>query len=148
MSTARERAAENATEITSMLVVGLGLLALFTGFSQIPFWVIFAVGFAVVVPIVAILTGDEGGDWEWWNDEHSNWWGWDGNRRPEQSTEREKPSTDALSTLRERYARGELTDEQFERKLDALLETEHPESAAEWRTRTREHNRVKERERT
>ena len=41
-------------------------------------------------------------------------------------------------TLRDRYARGELTDDQFERKLDALLETESPENAAEWRTRERE----------
>ena len=31
---------------------------------------------------------------------------------------------EALETLRDRYARGELTDEQFERKLDRLLETE------------------------
>lgn len=37
MSTVRERAAENATEITSSLIVGLGLLALFTGWSPIPF---------------------------------------------------------------------------------------------------------------
>ncbi|HET7324343.1 MAG TPA: SHOCT domain-containing protein, partial [Halococcus sp.] len=47
------------------------------------------------------------------------------------------------STLRNRYARGDLTDEQFERKLDALFETENPESAAEWRTRDRE--RIEER---
>ena len=130
MSTVRERAAENATEIASMLVLGLGLLALFTGFSPVPFWVIFAVGFAVVVPLVAILAGDEDeSDWEWWNDESWNWWGWDGNRRREEPTERDEldePTTDALATLRDRYARGDLTDEQFERKLDALLETEHP----------------------
>jgi uncharacterized membrane protein len=37
--------------------------------------------------------------------------------------------TDALDTLRNRYARGELDDEQFEAKLEALLETEVPEDA-------------------
>lgn len=36
---------------------------------------------------------------------------------------------DALAALRERYARGELTDEQFERKLDRLLDTETIEAA-------------------
>ncbi len=34
------------------------------------------------------------------------------------------------------YVHG-ITDEQFERKLGALLETESPEGAAEWRTRER-----------
>ncbi|WP_425498491.1 SHOCT domain-containing protein [Haloprofundus halobius] len=37
--------------------------------------------------------------------------------------------TDPLVTLRERYARGELSDETFERKLERLLETETYEGA-------------------
>ena len=134
MSTGRERAAENATEITSSLIVGLGLLALFTGWSPIPFWVIFAVGFAVVVPTVARLAGEEERSDER-NDRDGQWKG--SERR------HEEPSTganteDALETLRERYARGDLTDEQFERKLDALLETDSPENAADWRHRERD----------
>lgn len=40
--------------------------------------------------------------------------------------------SDALETLRERYARGELSEEQFERKLEALLKTETPERAREF----------------
>jgi|AntDeeMinimDraft_5_1070356.scaffolds.fasta_scaffold13931_2 uncharacterized membrane protein len=55
----------------------------------------------------------------------------------------EDTNTDALATLRERYARGELTDEQFEQKLDRLLETETPENAAEWRAATREQSQEK-----
>ncbi|MFD1570968.1 SHOCT domain-containing protein [Halorubrum laminariae] len=35
----------------------------------------------------------------------------------------------ALDALRERYARGEIGDEEFERKLDRLLETEDAETA-------------------
>ncbi|GAA0459170.1 SHOCT domain-containing protein [Halococcus dombrowskii] len=134
MSTVRERAAENATEITSSLIVGLGLLALFTGWSPIPFWVIFAVGFAVVVPTVARLAGEEERSDER-NDRDGQW----------KDSERhyEEPSAgadteDALETLRERYARGDLTDDQFERKLDTLLETDSPENAADWRHRERE----------
>lgn len=44
----------------------------------------------------------------------------------------------SLATLRERYATGELTDEQFEYKVDQLLQTDSLENAAEWRERTRE----------
>jgi len=40
---------------------------------------------------------------------------------------------EGLETLRNRYARGELTEEQFERKVDHLLETETPEDAENWR---------------
>ena len=132
MGTVRERAVENATEIASMLVLGFGLLALFTGFPPIPFWIIFAVGFAVVVPIVAVLAGEEdGSDGDEARDE----------RWANGDSHRENPSIgtegDALETLRERYARGDLTDEQFERKLDALFETDSPENAAEWRSRDR-----------
>ena len=64
-----ERIRENAVEITSMLMGGLGFLALFSGFSY--FWLILVLGFAVVVPIVAMPYGDEGDQKEWWDD----WWG-------------------------------------------------------------------------
>ena len=43
-------------------------------------------------------------------------------RAAEDTAERSK--RDPLSVLRERYARGELTDEEFEHRLDRLLETE------------------------
>ena len=46
--------------------------------------------------------------------------------------------TEALETLRERYARGELTHEEFERKLEALMETESPEQAERRVERERE----------
>ncbi|MFC7138087.1 SHOCT domain-containing protein [Halobaculum litoreum] len=44
------------------------------------------------------------------------------------NTERAGADTDspdaALATLRRRYARGDLTDDQFERRVERLLETE------------------------
>lgn len=146
MSTAdtpTERLRENAVEVTSMLVVGVGLLALFAGFDL--FWVVFVVGFAVLVPIVATLYGDEEDQEEWWGD----WgWGWgrtrDRNGYEERSrterlgTPREDQTDDtALETIRRRYARGELTDAQFERKLELLLETETLEDTED-RHRARE----------
>jgi hypothetical protein len=76
------------------------------------------VGYIAIIPITAMLFGDE--------DEAEEHWDSDADI----STEAESQSTsqsednDPLQTLRDRYARGELTDEQFERKLERLLETE------------------------
>lgn len=58
------------------------------------------------------------------------------NDEPVQPTDEDRQ--DGLDRLRDRYARGDLTEEQFERKLEHLLETDTPENAAEWQTRERE----------
>ena len=50
----------------------------------------------------------------------------------------------ALEQLRRRYAEGELTDEQFERKLERLLETQTIEDVEDAR-RARETGRETER---
>lgn len=125
-STPAERARANATEIASTLVTGLWLVALFTGQD----WWLAALllGYVVVVPVVALLFGDEGDGEEWWDD-----WSGDRGRREEREEtvaepadgkrNRERDET-ALERLRRRYAEGELTDKQFERKLERLLETE------------------------
>ena len=52
----------------------------------------------------------------------------------EQVTERSE-GRDVLETLCARYARGELTDEQFKRKLERLLETETIEDVEDARRR-------------
>ncbi|MFD1561965.1 SHOCT domain-containing protein [Haloarchaeobius amylolyticus] len=122
------RLRENATGITSMLVTAFWLGAMFTGQD----WWLAAllVGYVAVVPLVAILFGDEDDRREWADDYVST---------SETETEPETANTgsatdarDALETLRERYAAGELTDEQFERKLERLLDTETLEEAQEW----------------
>lgn len=142
MSTVGERARENVTGLFTLLVLGLGFVALFADFEY--FFLIWVLGYAVGLPILAILTGEHEEDTHLTGHEH-------GTTSSQSRDESARSTNDALATLRDRYARGDLTDEQFERKLDALLETDSPEAAAEWRAREHETDRadgrVTERER-
>jgi uncharacterized membrane protein len=123
---------ERLVPATVFLVLGGGFVALALGFGW--FWWVWVIGYAVVLPLVAVLTGPEGppvpptpGD------------------RGQSDREDEESTQDALDALRERYARGELTEAQFERKLDRLLETETVEGAADAaRNRTAERERERE----
>jgi uncharacterized membrane protein len=118
----RSRHRNRATGIASLLVLGVGLTSLFLGYNW--FWIVFVVGFAVVVPIVSMLAGE------------------DESETDEFPTSPSEPTTDdPLETLRRRYATGELTEEQFERKLEALLDTETME-AVENRAQRRGRNRA------
>ncbi len=128
-----ERARENLTGLVSILVTGIWMTALFTGQE----WWLGALlfGYIVVIPATAMLFGDE-------EDIEEHWDGTVGSSSSEtedetakQSETRDRDTSDALDALIDRYARGELTDEQFERKLDRLLETETVEDAAEYRRR-------------
>ncbi len=145
---------ENATEITTMIVTGLWLALLFLpGGTQL--WLpVMLIGYIVVIPLVALLYGDKSEREAWWGSE--SWDDWWGTSEDEASSDEstvaeaklnrtESTPGDALETLRERYAAGELTDDQFEQKLDRLLETETLE-AADQRRRGRETS-VRERDR-
>jgi len=123
-----QRSRRNLTGIVSTLVTGIWLAAMFTGQD---WWLGFMLfGYVVVVPIVALLFGDKDDVEEWWDDEDVH----ESTRDAERTHARDRDgsrgrdprgdATDALETLRARYARGELTDEQFERKVERLLETE------------------------
>jgi uncharacterized membrane protein len=103
----------------ALLVLGAGLGSLFgvPVLNAIDFWVIFAIGYAVVVPLAALLRG-RGTD--------------SADRTRESSVGARETSDDvALDRLRDRYASGELSEAEFERKLETLLETETPEDARE-----------------
>lgn len=84
------------------LTVAFGLLA--AGFEF--FWVAFVVGFGGVMPIAVGLAKRAGVQRD----------------RPDAGSDSEQ--VDALDELRRRYARGDLTDAEFERRLERLLETE------------------------
>ncbi|MDJ1431001.1 SHOCT domain-containing protein [Halostagnicola sp. A-GB9-2] len=142
------RVRENITEITSMIVTGLWLGLMFAGIGGNLWLAVLLVGYIVVVPLVALLFGDEADKAEWWDD----WWGdesweewWSGETDSNDGTPTQQGSQsgretstgqdnrEALETLRSRYAAGELTDAQFERKLERLLETETLEDVEQWR---------------
>ena len=102
-----------------LLTLGAGFVAMAAGMPY--FFLIWVLGFAVVLPILGILFPEDEADSELAEDEQGA-----------------DVSTDPLTSLRDQYARGDLTDEEFERKLDRLLESESPENAAEWRELAKE----------
>ena len=118
------RLRENATQVASLLVTGLWLALLFSGVGGMLWLIVLLVGYIVVVPLVALLYGDEADVEEWWDEDERE-------RIETEPTDTDREGRDALETLRDRYAAGELTDEQFERKLERLLETETLEDVAE-----------------
>lgn len=126
-----------------VFLVFLSFLLLGFGVSN----VILGVG-VLLVPLLCVLTyylsGGKTRDLGYymdgyWYDEYPEWWG-----EGVPTSRKENAEPDSLATLRERYASGELTDEQFEHKLDRLLQTDTRENATEWRARTRERELSKE----
>jgi len=95
---AREAVARTAGAVSlAVLAVGLGGLALGVDWA----WVAFPVGYGGVLPVAVARTKA---------------------RVREESPDAD--GTDPLATLRERYARGEIDDAAFERRVERLVETE------------------------
>ncbi|ELY42943.1 SHOCT domain-containing protein [Natronorubrum tibetense] len=92
----------------SMLTVGLALGLLFLGWSN--FWIVFVIGFAFVLPAAVQLA-------QWYETQSSSA---THDSQPHTNNEQQRP----LETLRERYASGEIDEEEFERRVTRLLETE------------------------
>lgn len=127
MTTPAERFRENITGIVWTLVTGIWLAALLLGFD---WWLPFMLfGYIAIIPIVSMIFGEEEEEAESVTEYTET------DNRTEQTTT--APDEDALEALRARYARGELTDEQFERKLERLLETETLEDAEDRARRLR-----------
>jgi len=114
---------ENAlVQLTALLVLGVGLVSLFLGYSW--FWMVFAVGFAVVVPLVKLATEELVGVADGSTSDARR-----DSQRDRLGADASESKRDALDELRSRYASGELSDEAFERKVERLLETETLEGA-------------------
>lgn len=106
---------------TLTLLVAFGLM-----FAGVPyFWVAFPVGFGGLLPTALAVVRLY-------------------KRRPHSRSASEQD--DALATLRDRYARGDLADAEFERQVERLIETEDAEVAGEPPTGV-EPNPARERER-
>lgn len=109
----------------TVLTLSIAFGLLFAGFQF--FWVAFIVGFAGVLPMAlgAVKLYQ---------------------RRQDGGTTTAEPE-DALEELRQRYARGEFTDEEFERRIELLLETESVADAREYAEAVRAERTTEERAR-
>ena len=101
-----------------ILTVAFGLLAL-----SVPwFWVVFPVGFAGLLPVAIGVT-------KWYEQRQTD-------RHTPTPESTQTAEGEALETLRNRYARGEIDDEaEFERRLEVLLETESVDDAEAYAAR-------------
>lgn len=109
MSTVRGRLPAETPEAVAVLVTGVWLALLMLGVPNGVWLAVMLFGYVALVPLAGMLSEDDSeSDSEPAGDQ--------------QATETE--AEEALGRLRRRYAEGELTDEQFERKLERLLETE------------------------
>jgi hypothetical protein len=122
------------TGVVSMLTLAVAFGGLFLGVPN--WWVAFIVGYGFVLPAVAML---ERGDEEETSTERTDYDATPSSPSPSTTdhTQGEESKNDALETLRDRYARGELSEQQFEAKLERLLETETLEDARDTVDRSR-----------
>jgi len=86
---------------------------------------VFPVGFGGGMPLVAGLA-------RWYESRESS-----SSRREDRSRQERSDTDAALADLRERYARGELDDEEFEARVERLLETESISDAKSFAERQR-----------
>lgn len=106
-----QRLRDNVTEVVGMCFLAVFVSSFFVG--QMWLLGVGLVGMLVITPLVALLFGDEDDIAEWWDEDDA-----------ESVTLDDRKEPDPLDELRRRYARGEISDEEFERRLERLLETE------------------------
>lgn len=95
-------------------VLGAGFVALFLGVEW--FWTIWVLGFAVLLPMVAVLS-----------DHYGPFLGGSRDRNRSRTREVEDGRSEeetALEALKRRYAEGEIDEAEFERRLERLVENE------------------------
>ena len=105
----RRRANQDASGIAAVVVTGTWLAMLLLDFptESSDLWLaVMLFGYIAVVPAVSMLFDDA-------EDEKRAY----DRSRSDRTADADAESDDALEQLRRRYANGELTDEQFERKL-------------------------------
>ncbi len=103
----KEFVAEELWLLIAVLTVGFTALSGAIGLPEVVPGVLAIVGFVILTPLF-LFWGEEIA--EIWFDES------------EAQSQSDSPELDALAELKRRYAQGEIGDEEFERRLDRLLE--------------------------
>lgn len=103
----KEFVAEELWLLIAVLTVGFTALTGAIGLPEVVPGVLAIVGFVILTPLF-LFWGEEIA--EIWFDES------------EAQSQSDSPELDALAELKRRYAQGEIGDEEFERRLDRLLE--------------------------
>jgi uncharacterized membrane protein len=105
-----DRISDNITQVTSTIITGVWLVALFTGQS---WWLSFMLfGYIIVVPLTALIFGDEEDIEEWWDSDVQ--------------TDKEKQE-EPIKNLKNKYVNGQISEKEFDRKLQKLIDTENIE---------------------
>ncbi len=99
----KDRTANSVPGIVSALTLGVAFTLLALGVQQ--FWVVFIIGFGVVLPTATRYAKRS-------------------NQRTDDQGTTHSETDPALARLRQRYARGKLTDEEFEHQVEKLLVAE------------------------
>jgi uncharacterized membrane protein len=102
----------------AILAVAFGAMALGVPY----FWVVFPVGFGGVLPLVVAATARR---------DRATGRASTGADAPGTGSEADE-ADEALAALRARYARGDLDEAEFERRLEVVLETETVGDAVGW----------------
>jgi hypothetical protein len=137
VSTDRRERVGLAAGVTTFVVLAVAFGAMALGVPY--FWIVFPIGFGGVLPVIVALAGQQGrpSDQPNQSDRSASSVGAVTVGTPVDSDSHSDPRDDALRTLRGRYARGELDETAFERRLERLLETETVDDAVDW-VRSRE----------
>jgi uncharacterized membrane protein len=110
----RENSSDEASTLSAVAAGVVTLVTLGTAFGLLAlgypfFWIAFPIGFGGGLPLAIALT-------RWYESETAM----DDNRSRQGRNDTDR----SLAELRDRYARGELDDEEFEARVERLLETE------------------------
>lgn len=116
------------------LVTGVTLLVAFTllALEVEFFWIAFPVGFGGGLPLALGLA-------KWYGNTADQ----DTSKRATTRARETDERADALSLLRERYACGDIDGNEFERRIEHLLETDSVEAGAAYARRERDHDGIR-----